>query len=95
VGCPTRIIPTAGRAGDAPQALSLIARQQAKVGIAGTAHDTDAFHAAIAARSARAVIPSHPSRAQRLPLDRHFYQERHLVGCCIGRLGQLRRVATR
>jgi transposase len=52
---------------------------------------------AVAAKGARAVIPSNPARSQRHPLDRHVYRyrERHLVECCIGKLKQLRRVATR
>ena len=42
-----------------------------------------------------AVIPNNPSRAKKHPLDRDLYKERHLVECCIGKLKQFRRVATR
>jgi transposase len=63
--------------------------------IADAAYDADGVRAAIAAIGTMAVIPSHPSRVRRLPLDRHLYQERHLVECCISKLEQFRRVATR
>jgi transposase len=63
--------------------------------IADAAYDANGFRAAIAAMGAVAVIPSNPSRAPRLPLDRHLYKERHLVECCISKLKQFRRVATR
>lgn len=72
LGCPTRIILTAGQAGDAPQALRLIEEQQAEAVIADTAYDTEAFRAAITAMGARVAIPSNPSRAQRLPPDQHL-----------------------
>jgi putative transposase len=44
---------------------------------------------------ARAVIPSNPSRALKLPLDKHIYKERHLVECCFNKLKHFRRIATR
>jgi transposase len=94
-GCPVRIRLTAGQAGDAPQAQGLLAGQAAGAVIADTAYDADHLRAAIAAKGAEAVIPSNPSRSRRLPLDEHLYRERHLVECCIGKLKQFRRVATR
>jgi transposase len=41
------------------------------------------------------VIPNNPSRALKYPLDKHFYAQRHLVECCLSKLKQFRRVATR
>jgi transposase len=35
------------------------------------------------------------SRASQLPFDAALYKERHLVECCIGKLKQFRRIATR
>lgn len=38
---------------------------------------------------------NNPSRAITHPLDKPLYRERHLIECCIGKLKQFRRVATR
>ena len=86
---------TAGQAGDAPQAAALIADLPAAVVLGDTAYDADPVRAAIAAKGAVAVIPNNPSRAQKCPFDKHLYRERHLVECCISKLKQFRRVATR
>ena len=86
---------TAGQAGDAPQAAALMAGQEAEAVIADTAYDADHIRQAIAAKNAEAVIPSNPSRARKHSLDNHLYAQRHLVECCISKLKQFRRVATR
>ena len=49
----------------------------------------------IAEKGAIAVIPNNPSRALKIPLDKHLYAQRHLVECCFSKLKQFRRVATR
>lgn len=95
LGCPVRFLLTPGQAGDAPQAAPLIEGLPAEVVIADAAYDADHIREAVAAIGAKAVIPSSPSRAGKLPLDRHLYAERHLVECCFGKLKQFRRVATR
>jgi transposase len=86
---------TAGQRGDAPQASPLIDGLPAKVVMADTAYDADHFRQAIAEKGAVAVIPNNPSRAQKYPLDKHLYAQRHLVECCFSKLKQFRRVATR
>lgn len=63
--------------------------------IADTAYDADHIRHTVAAMSAEAVIPSSPSRSRKYPLDKHLYAQRHLVECCISKLKQFRRVATR
>lgn len=63
--------------------------------IADTAYDADHIRQTVAAMSAKAVIPSSPSRSRKYPLDKHLYAQRHLVECCISKLKQFRRVATR
>jgi transposase len=88
-----RIVLTAGQAGDAPQAHRLLEGQAAAAVIADAAYDADHLREAVAAKRATAVIPSNPSRARRLPLDRHLYKERHLVECCIGKLKHFGAVA--
>lgn len=49
----------------------------------------------IAETGAIAVIPNNPSRALKIPVDKHLYAQRHLVECCFSKLKQFRRVATR
>jgi transposase len=87
LGCPVRFSITPGHWGDAPQAGSLIAGLPVKVVMADTAYDADHLRRAIA------VIPNNPSRAQKHPLDKHLYAQRHLVECCFSKLKQVRRVA--
>jgi transposase len=95
LGCPVRLILTAGHRGDVPQAGALIEGLEAEVVMADTAYDADQLRAAIAAKGAIAVIPNNPSRALKHPLDTHLYAQRHLVECCFSKLKQFRRVATR
>lgn len=95
MGCPVRFHLTAGHRGDAPQALPLIEGLPAEAVMADTAYDSDQIRRAIADKGALAVIPNHPSRASKHPIDLHLYKQRHLVECCIGKLKQFRRVATR
>jgi transposase len=95
LGCPVRLLLTAGQRGDAPQAGALIDGLPAEVVMADTAYDADHFRQAIADMGAFAVIPNNPSRAQKHPLDPHLYAQRHLVECCFSKLKQFRRVATR
>ena len=90
-----RFILTAGQKGDAPQAGPLLDDAPADVVIADTAYDADHIRQAIAEKGAEAVIPNNPSRSLKYPLDQHLYAQRHLVECCIGKLKQFRRVATR
>ena len=95
LGCPVRIILTAGQKGDAPQATALLGPDRPHVVLADAAYDADPFRALVRARGGRTVIPSNPSRAMKHPLDKPLYRERHLIECCIGKLKQFRRVATR
>lgn len=67
----------------------------AEVVMADTAYDSDEIRRAVADKGALAVIPNNPSRTRKHPLDAHLYAQRHLVECCISKLKQFRRVATR
>jgi transposase len=95
LGCPVRFTLTAGQKGDVPQAATLIEGLPAEVVMADTAYDADHFRKVIAKKGAIAVIPNNPARAQKHPLDKHLYAQRHLVECCFSKLKQFRRVATR
>jgi transposase len=95
LGCPVRFALTAGQRGDAPQADALIADLPADIVLADAAYDSDRLRSAIAEKGAVAVIPNNPSRAQKYPLDKHLYAQRHLIECCFSKLKQFRRVATR
>ena len=95
LGCPVRIILTAGQKGDAPQALSLLGEDRPEIVLADAAYDADPFRKEVRARGGRTIIPNNPSRAIRHPLDKPLYRERHLVERCIAKLKQFRRVATR
>jgi len=90
-----RFILTAGQRNDITQAQSLIHGLPAAFVMGDTAYDADHFRKDIKAIGAEAVIPSHPSRASKYPLDETLYKERHLVECCFSKLKQFRRVATR
>ena len=95
LGLPVRFLLTAGQRNDITQAHGLIAGLSADWVMGDTAYDADHFRRDIAAIGAEAVIPSHPSRASKYPLDKALYKERHLVECCFSKLKQFRRVATR
>jgi transposase len=95
LGCPVRFALTAGQKGDSPQAEPLIEGLPAEVVMADAAYDSDHLRQAIADKGAIAVIPNNPSRAQKYPLDKHLYAQRHLVECCFSKLKHFRRVATR
>lgn len=95
LGCPVRFVLTAGQKGDAPQAATLMEDAPADFVIADAAYDADHIRDAAAEKGAEAVIPNNPSRSLKCPLDEHLYAQRHLVECCISKLKQFRRVATR
>jgi transposase len=79
LGCPVRFTLTAGQKGDAPQADALIEGLPADIFLADTAYDSDRLRNAVAEKGAVAVIPNNPSLAQKYPLDKHLYAQRHLI----------------
>jgi len=95
LGCPARLILTAGHRGDAPQAAALLGTDRPDAVLADAAYDADHFRQAIADAGAIAVIPDNPSRTFKHPFNRTLYKERHLIECCFSKLKQFRRVATR
>jgi transposase len=95
LGWPVRFTLTAGQKGDAPQADALIEGLPAELVMADAAYDSDRLRKAIRRKGSVAVILNNPSRAQKYPLDKHLYAQRHLIECCFSKLKQFRRVATR
>ena len=95
LGLPVRCLLTGGQRNDITQARELIDGLSAEWVIGDTAYDADHLRHDIAGMGAGAVIPSHPSRAIKFPLDKALYKERHLVECCFNKLKQFRRIATR
>ena len=85
LGCPVRFLLTAGQKGDAPQADALIEGLPADFVMGDTAYDSDRLRQGIAAKGAEAVIPNNPSRAQKCPIDKHLYAQRHLIECCFSK----------
>ena len=59
------------------------------------ADDADAVLELLAQQAVIPVIPPKANRKIQREYDRHLYQERHLVECCIGKLKQFRRVFSR
>jgi putative transposase len=97
LGLPLRILPTPGQWGDCPQAAALIEGFDG-VGhvIADAAYDADHFRRLIRDNlDAEAQIPSNPSRAGALPLDRALHAERRLIENFFNRLKRFRRIALR
>ena len=74
LGNPLAFRLTAGQQGDAPQALPLLDRVEAKAVLADKAYDTDAILRAVAAEGALAVIPPRATRVHQRPTDWHLYQ---------------------
>jgi transposase len=90
-----RVRLTAGQRHEATQAHALVEGLAAGWVIADTAFDSDPFRAWLAEQGTGAVIPSNRSRSKPIAHDRDLYRERHLVECFIGKIKQVRRVATR
>ncbi len=63
--------------------------------LAEAAYDSDRVRKLAADKGVQAVIPTNPSRARKHDFDRTLYNERHLIECCIAKLKQFRRGATR
>jgi transposase len=63
--------------------------------IADKAYDANSLRQLLAARHAKAVIPSTTSRNQPIPYNKRLYRQRNLIERMFARLKDFRRVATR
>ena len=90
-----RFILTAGQRQDGPQALALIKGLPARHVIADRAYDWHAILDGIEATGAKPVIPQKTCMKRQRAFDPAIYKHRNRIERTIGRLKQLRRIATR
>jgi len=90
-----RFILTGGQANDAANALPLLAGLAAAYLIADRAYDAHAILDHAAAIGARAIIPRRSCMNRPRPFDPEIYKHRNRIERTIGKLKQLRRIATR
>ena len=95
LGQPIRFILSAGQRHDITGAEALRVGFAVTRVIADKGYDADALIAAIQESGAEAVIPSKANRKEQREIDRHYYKERHLIECFIGKLKHYRRVFAR
>ncbi|MEM8739840.1 MAG: transposase [Planctomycetota bacterium] len=90
-----RLVLTAGRRGDAPQAEALLKGQHAEHVPADAAGDSDAIRQTIRKMKAEACIKPHPTPKRKQRYDRKRYRHRDVTERFFRRIKQCRRVATR
>ena len=95
LGRPIRFLLTAGQASDAAHALTLIAGLTAACVIADKAYDAHAILDHIEAIGALPIIPQRSCMTRKRAFDPEIYKQRNIIERAIGRLKQLRRIATR
>ena len=95
-GRPVQIELTAGQAGDAPTARTLLETVATSATVlAYKAYDTDGIRAFVAARGGWANIPPRTTRKGTFAVSRWVYRQRNLVERFFNRLKQMREIATR
>jgi transposase len=95
LGNPLRLLLTAGRRHDGPQAAALIEGYEPQVLIADKGYDSGPLIETVKAGGIEAVIPPKKNRLTQREYDRHLYRERHLIECFINKIKQYRRVFSR
>lgn len=95
LGRPIRFLLTGGQASDAAHALSLLAGLDARHVIADKAYDGHAILNHVEAIGARPIIPQRSCMPRGRAFDPAIYKRRNMIERTIGRLKQLRRIATR
>jgi transposase len=95
LGRPIRFILTGGQANDSNHALTLIAGLTAAHVIADKAYDTHAILDHIEAIGALPIIPKRSRMNRARAFDPEKYKRRNMIERSIGKLKQLRRIATR
>ena len=95
MGRPVRFLLTGGQANDSNHALALIADLSADHVIADKAYDTHAILDHLEAIGTRPIIPKRSRMNRTRDFDPEIYKRRNIIERSIGRLKQLRRIATR
>ena len=95
LGRPLRFILTGGQANDSNHALALIAGLGAAHVIADKAYDAHAILDYIETIGALPIIPQRSQMNRARAFDPQIYKRRNMIERTIGRLKQLRRIATR
>lgn len=95
LGNPLEIHLSPGQAADCVYADKLMADHEPEAVLADKGYDTDAIVKSIEDRGAEVVIPPKSNRVEPRECDKVLYRARNLVECCVGKLKQFRRVATR
>jgi transposase len=95
-GRPVQIELTAGQAGDAPTARTLLETVATGATVlADKAYDTDGIRAFVAVRGGWANIPPRITRKGTFACSRWLYRQRNLVERFFNHLKQMREIATR
>jgi transposase len=95
LGNALRFLLTGGRRNDITQAEALVKDFAAEHVIADKGYDSEAFVLHLKERASEVVIPSRAANKVQREIDRHLYEERHLIENQIGKLKQFRRVFSR
>jgi transposase len=95
LGRPVRFLLTAGQANDSNHALALIDGLTAAHVIADKAYDTHTILDHIEAMGALPIIPKRSRMNRARDFDPEKYKRRNVIERSIGKLKQLRRIATR
>ena len=95
LGRPVRFILTGGNASDDRSAIPLLTGLPARHVIADRAYDSHAILNHIEAAGARPIIPQRTCMPRKRAFDPAIYKLRNRIERTIGRLKQLRRIATR
>ena len=95
LGRPVRFLLTGGQANDAANALPLLVGLTARHVVADRAYDAHAILDAIEAAGATPIIPQRTCMKRPRAFDPDLYKHRNRIERTIGKLKQLRRIATR
>jgi transposase len=95
LGNPLEIHLSPGQAADCVHADKLLADHEPEAVLGDKGYDTDAVVKSIRDRGAEVVIPPKSNRVEPREDDTVLYRARNLVECCVGKLKQFRRIATR